>query len=94
MLIQKKCTMKKTKKDIHNFANPILTGDCINCNTCVKVCPVVTSSEIKKHIRISSFNLENGHTTGKVIKDEIELNFDIYFNITKEYFLVYALEKN
>lgn len=34
----------KTKKDIHNFANPIFVGDCTGCGTCVKICPVETIS--------------------------------------------------
>ncbi len=52
------------------------------------------SLDFKKHIRIDAFNLEDGCTTGQVIKDEIKLAFDIYFTITQEYFLVYALERN
>jgi hypothetical protein len=34
----------KTKKDIHNFANPMFVGDCTGCGTCVKICPVKTIS--------------------------------------------------
>jgi uncharacterized Fe-S center protein len=30
----------KTKADIHNFSNPMVVGDCVMCETCVKACPV------------------------------------------------------
>lgn len=51
------------------------------------------SLDFKKHIRIDAFNLEDERTTGRVCKDEIKIAFDIYFKITQEYFLVYALER-
>ncbi|MBD3163742.1 DUF362 domain-containing protein [Candidatus Woesearchaeota archaeon] len=31
---------KKTKADIHNLANPMVTADCTFCQSCVKACPV------------------------------------------------------
>jgi uncharacterized protein len=30
----------KTKADIHNLSNPMFVADCINCQACVKACPV------------------------------------------------------
>jgi len=35
---------KKTKKDIHSFANPKIMDNCIGCGICVKTCPVGTIS--------------------------------------------------
>ncbi len=52
------------------------------------------SLDFKKHISIDAFNLEEGCTTGKVIKNDFKLAFDIFFKIKEGYFLVYALEKD
>ncbi|MBW2974361.1 DUF362 domain-containing protein [Candidatus Woesearchaeota archaeon] len=30
----------KTKQDIHDLSDPVLTGDCTGCGTCIKACPV------------------------------------------------------
>lgn len=43
----------KTKADIHKLSNPILTGECINCNTCVNACPVSTINKGTNHITIN-----------------------------------------
>jgi uncharacterized Fe-S center protein len=46
---------KKTKSDIHNFANPVFAGDCTGCGTCVEICPVKTISlkDNKAHFNYS-----------------------------------------
>ncbi len=45
----------KTKKDIHNFANPVFVDDCTGCGACIKICPVETISlkNNKAHFHLS-----------------------------------------
>ncbi|MBW2983541.1 DUF362 domain-containing protein [Candidatus Woesearchaeota archaeon] len=43
---------RKTKRDIHNFAKPVLVRECINCKACIKACPEGTIKEGKDKIKI------------------------------------------
>ena len=47
---------KKTKKDIHHLSWPILVGECIKCESCVKACPVATITVGKDKIEIDYEN--------------------------------------
>ena len=51
---------------------------------------------LKEHIQIAPFELNNqkGQTTGKIIKGDFDLDFNIFFDKIEEYFLVWAIEKN
>ncbi len=49
------------------------------------------SLDFRQNIRIDPFNLEQGATTGSVVRD-VHLAFDIRFEISQAYVLVYATE--
>ena len=49
--------------------------------------------DFRQHILIKPFDYqENGTTTGRVVKDDFEANYRIYFEKMNEYMLVYAIE--
>ena len=43
----------KTKGNIHNFANPTVSGDCVGCGVCVNTCPVGAISLKNKKAEIN-----------------------------------------
>jgi len=52
--------------------------------------------DFKKHIHISALNSSTpkGTFKGKVIKDDYEKNFDLFYHLFDEYILVYAKESS
>jgi 4'-phosphopantetheinyl transferase len=51
--------------------------------------------DFKKNLIVHKFdlNFENGWTTGSVIKEDIHMDFNIYYKKLENYILVYAIEK-
>ncbi|MBW2980685.1 DUF362 domain-containing protein [Candidatus Woesearchaeota archaeon] len=47
---------KKTKTDIHHLSWPIIVGECIKCEACVKACPVATITVGKEKIEVDYDN--------------------------------------
>lgn len=49
----------------------------------------------KEHILITpfSFDLQKGYCTGRVMKEDYQKKFDIFYEKIEDYYLVYALEK-
>ena len=52
--------------------------------------------DYKQHILLSPFEwtISKGMTTGMVCKGEVELKFDVHFEIIQDYMLVWAIERS